>query len=261
MTPPRYNGELAERYAVWSAHKGMCCYCGKFRSFNNSVIDHIIPQKFNQYKYRNRLNEIIDEISVIFQLQDEFAIDTFYNVVSSCYPCNLKKGGKELPLNEIVYFLRQARDKYHKVQYEYQYIIRDRSKNEIIHIIINNIKKNNINIQDVNDINLIVADKYTHYVLLEMDVWQETSVLTFGLSGNVENIDEFEMMFNWDKERKQSLSPKKDQKTTLYLMSLMNNKMYNKQYLYTGFIEKNNGNLLLLPGKPPEIQLLLPPAI
>jgi hypothetical protein len=44
-------------------------------------------------------------------------------------------------------------------------------------------------------------------------------------------------------------------------MSTMKQQMYNQQYLYTGIIDRSNGNLLMLPGKPPEIQLLLPPAI
>lgn len=264
MTPPKYTGENPERYAVWDAHNGICSYCGKFHEFDKSEIDHIIPQRLNQlnqYEHGNELFNILKEISKIITLPNEFAIDTFYNVTLSCSCCNKKKGGKVRDIKEIVYFLREARDIYPQVINKYKKQVRHRSKHQISNILYSALKNGTITGDDIDDIKLIACDKFNYHVLVEMDAWKETSLITLGISGDVDDIYGFEIAFDLYKENNKIKAPNKDRNATLYLMSTMNQQMYKKQYLYTRIIDRSNGNLLLLPGKPPEIQLLLPPVI
>jgi 5-methylcytosine-specific restriction endonuclease McrA len=261
MTPPKYTGELIERYAIWDAHNGLCSYCGRWIEFNYCQIDHIIPRRLSQYKYRTELSDIFNQISTMFQLPKDFDIDTFHNVILSCCKCNNEKGSKLLDKISLVYRLNQAGYKYEKVVNKYNEINCGRSKLQAATSLYSSLKEGKITIDDIDDIKLIALDNFKHHVLVEMDVWKETSSTTLGISGDVDDIYGFEIAFDWYKENKKIKAPNKDRNATLYLMSTMNQKMYNKQYLYTGIIDRSNGNLLLLPGKPPEIQLLLPPGI
>ena len=260
MTPPKYIGQKNERYAIWFAHNGFCCYCAKHYEFRDCEIDHIIPQGLSRYECRAELLDILNRISTKFQLPKDFAIDTFYNVLLSCRSCNNQKGSKVLDDTESICHFKQARDVYDKVVKKYDYINRERTKNEIAAIVSSSLKRGTITGDDIDDIKLIACDKFNHHVLVEMDAWEETSLITLGISGDVDDIDGFEKTFDWYKDNKIK-APNKDKNATLYLMSTMKQQMYNQQYLYTGIIDRSNGNLLMLPGKPPEIQLLLPPAI
>jgi hypothetical protein len=197
----------------------------------------------------------------MFQLPKDFAIDTFYNVLLSCRNCNNQKGSILLDKAELIYRIKQAIYVYNEVIKKYNSINRNRSKNEIAVILSSLLKRGTITGDDIDDIKLIACDKFNHHVLVEMDAWKETSLITLGISGDVDNIYGFEKTFDWYKENNKIKAPNKDRNATLYLMSTMKQQMYNQQYLYTGIIDRSNGNLLLLPGKPPEIQLLLPPAI
>jgi hypothetical protein len=66
MTPVKYTGEFIERYAIWFAHNGLCCYCGRHCEFRDCQIDHIIPQLLSRYEYRTELLDILNQMNMKF---------------------------------------------------------------------------------------------------------------------------------------------------------------------------------------------------
>ena len=58
---------------IWARDLGICQYCGVETNHDNRSVDHIIPRShYDPQRY-------------------SFALSSYYNVVTCCRPCNLKK--------------------------------------------------------------------------------------------------------------------------------------------------------------------------
>jgi 5-methylcytosine-specific restriction endonuclease McrA len=83
------------RVAIWECHNRQCYYCSQQIELKNMQVDHILYEKLEQYPLKR--NKVFEQ----YELDEDFAIDSLENYVSSCVKCNREKGAAVLPLNVL----------------------------------------------------------------------------------------------------------------------------------------------------------------
>lgn len=81
----KYKFKTSERFAVYVTHLEKCYLCTKPVDFQSMQVDHVIPESL--LDDQNFLNTIKDS----FGLPSSFNINSYYNWMPSCAPCNRKK--------------------------------------------------------------------------------------------------------------------------------------------------------------------------
>ncbi len=92
----KHKFSFAERYAVWSRHRRLCCLCGEPLRLAETTIDHFIPESLLE-KHEER-----EKVFREYGLPPDFNINGFENWQPCHNGCNQKKGSKPLkivPLN------------------------------------------------------------------------------------------------------------------------------------------------------------------
>lgn len=87
------NDSLVRR-VLWNAFNKKCFYCNEVLLYNNFQVDHVIPESFG------RENAI-----KFYELAENFEIDSYYNLVPTCFPCNNKKRDKRFDKKHILYYM------------------------------------------------------------------------------------------------------------------------------------------------------------
>ena len=93
------NLSAIERLAFWEVYNKKCLYCDRpLERTSDMQIDHLFPQELE--KDETRFNEIKKE----FGLPNDFDLESYENLVSSCGPCNRKKSNDLLSRNVMLTF-------------------------------------------------------------------------------------------------------------------------------------------------------------
>jgi hypothetical protein len=93
-----------ERFALWSVYEHKCFYCGKPIPFDETSIDHVVPEV-----YLERAKEW-KETQTEYALDDSFKIDSVFNWVPAHQSrCNRRKGETLLARNQLLLLLEQVR--------------------------------------------------------------------------------------------------------------------------------------------------------
>lgn len=96
------------RYAIWKAHDKRCAYTGQLiENFDSLQIDHIIP--------KNSKREVINQKIIEYELDKNFQIDSFENLLPTIKRPNQQKGSRPLSSNAEIFFIEFARKKKYKV--------------------------------------------------------------------------------------------------------------------------------------------------
>lgn len=90
------NLSAIERLAFWEVYNKKCIYCDRpLERTSEMHIDHLFPQDLEQNEIR------FNEIKKQYGLPDDFDLDSYENLVSSCGPCNRKKSNNLLSNNAM----------------------------------------------------------------------------------------------------------------------------------------------------------------
>lgn len=84
------NNSLVRR-TLWEAYNKKCFYCKEPISFNNFQIDHLIPKSLGN-----------EQAIETYELSENFELDSYYNLVPTCFPFNNRKRDNPYPKNQIL---------------------------------------------------------------------------------------------------------------------------------------------------------------
>mgnify|MGYP006277395959 CR=1 FL=1 len=93
------------RTVLWKGYDKKCFYGKELIRFNNFELDHVIPQSM----------DVKDAIET-YDLLEDFELDSYYNLVPTCHPCNNRKRAKEFSEETIRYYMELIRDKVEKIE-------------------------------------------------------------------------------------------------------------------------------------------------
>jgi hypothetical protein len=114
------------RVALWRAHDRRCIYCTEPFSFNELWVEHIIPKKLAANK--KELSLVLRE----FDLDADFDLDGYGNLLPCCAPCNRKKSGLIFEKKAAHFYLQIAKRKLEKVKQEEQRIDRNQEADNVL---------------------------------------------------------------------------------------------------------------------------------
>jgi len=115
------------RYAIWQAYKQRCVYTGKLiENFDDVEIDHIIPQDSN--------NEVIARKINLYELDSDFSINSFENLVLTFKLPNRLKSNKHFDESSERYFLSIAKSKKITIEHERLKLIKKLRREELLTI-------------------------------------------------------------------------------------------------------------------------------
>ncbi|ACC84730.1 tetratricopeptide repeat protein [Nostoc punctiforme] len=119
----KYKLTSIQTIAIWKAHSERCFYCEKPVDFRCLEIDHIIPESLNPDDFERIKNN--------YGLQDEFHINSYYNLVPTHNRCNLRKRDKLFGESAMRWYLALANDKYTKIKKIEQQLSHSKRKYQI----------------------------------------------------------------------------------------------------------------------------------
>lgn len=97
--PPR------KKYALWSAHEGICHYCKEPLKYQDVWIDHILPEHL--LNTPDKFTQIIQD----YELGADFDVRDYCNWLPSHWRCNLNKGGSIYDRGAARFYIRIAQSK------------------------------------------------------------------------------------------------------------------------------------------------------
>lgn len=103
---------LIMKVALWHAHKKRCIYCHEYFRFNELWVEHILPQKL-----KGNANELARVLKA-YDLDDDFDLDGYGNLLPCCASCNRKKGGLIFEKKAAHFYLAIAKRECEKVKKE-----------------------------------------------------------------------------------------------------------------------------------------------
>ncbi|MFW9881345.1 MAG: HNH endonuclease [Candidatus Thorarchaeota archaeon] len=94
MVEIKKRNNLIVRRSLWEAYKKKCFYCSRYISFNNFEVDHPIPKSLGK-----------EEAIKLYELQNDFELNSYYNLVPTCPPCNKRKKDHPFEKQHVLYYL------------------------------------------------------------------------------------------------------------------------------------------------------------
>lgn len=133
---------VALRYAILFEHKFMCVYCRDRLSLKTLELDHIISKDIHN---KHKLSEYI----ALFDLPNNFNIDSVYNLAPSCAPCNNNKKEEPFEFGITSIVLRKISDKIDKVEKTYYKINESQQLDKAIALLSKSITDSEISIEEI----------------------------------------------------------------------------------------------------------------
>lgn len=118
--PPR------KKYALWSAHEGICHYCKEPLRYQDVWIDHILPEHLS--KTPDKLAKIIED----YELGADFDIRDYRNWLPSHWRCNLGKSGSIYDRGSARFYINIARSKVSAAHREEKRIIHSLKQDKLL---------------------------------------------------------------------------------------------------------------------------------
>ena len=112
------------RRTLWQAYNNKCFYCANPIPFNNFHIDHVIPESLGN-----------QEAIKLYNLDDNFELNSYSNLVPSCPNCNLRKQASTYQKKTVLFYLEEIKKKLPNIGKLEQKIFKSDKKNEISSII------------------------------------------------------------------------------------------------------------------------------
>jgi len=93
MEKKNKNDQIVRR-TLWNAYNRKCSYCNNPIQYNNFNIDHIIPESMGN-----------EEAIKLYDLEKGFELNSYLNLVPTCFVCNSKKSNKKFEKQHILFYL------------------------------------------------------------------------------------------------------------------------------------------------------------
>lgn len=136
------NNSLVRRI-LWEAYNKKCFYCKEPISFNNFQIDHLIPKSLGN-----------EQAIETYELSENFELDSYYNLVPTCFPCNNRKRDNPYPKNQILLLSNDIKKKIPKILDLENKFTREDKRSKISAVISTSLGE-----LDINDILMIIKDQ------------------------------------------------------------------------------------------------------
>lgn len=94
MVDIKNKADSIVRRALWNTYNKKCFYCNNPIQFNNFNVDHIIPESMGN-----------EEAIKLYDLQEDFELNCYLNLVPTCFVCNSKKSNKKFEKQHILFYL------------------------------------------------------------------------------------------------------------------------------------------------------------
>jgi tetratricopeptide (TPR) repeat protein len=141
----KYKVPQIKKTALWRAYNQRCFYCKKLIPFKFLEIDHILPE----YLLSNY--EKVQAIKDEYGLDKNFEINSYYNWLPACYPCNRDKGGTIPKKETALFWLQIAAQHYRKIEKIEQCLEKNVKRSKINSLLNVNIERRLISFREVED--------------------------------------------------------------------------------------------------------------
>lgn len=91
--------------ALYEAYNGRCLYCNDLIKYDNYHIDHIIPE------YLDDKPEEFKRIKREYELDDDYDLNAYYNLVPTTAGCNIKKRKQIFEKKTALFYISIAKNK------------------------------------------------------------------------------------------------------------------------------------------------------
>ena len=81
----KYNFSAEERFGVWHAFDGLCFWCGEPMPFQDTTVDHVLPESLHDDDAK------LNSVKAMYGLSDDFQINSYVNWVPAHAKCNQRK--------------------------------------------------------------------------------------------------------------------------------------------------------------------------
>ncbi len=102
------KNDIIVRTVLWNSNKKRCFYCTELILFHDLEIDHIVPQNTSEQEL-NRIKETLN-------LNTNFNLNSFYNLVPTHHNCNNRKSSKFFSESSLRYYLELWKDKVQNIE-------------------------------------------------------------------------------------------------------------------------------------------------
>ena len=124
MDKKNKNDQIVRR-TLWNAYNRKCSYCNNPIQYNNFNIDHIIPESMGN-----------EEAIKLYDLEKDFELNSYLNLVPTCFVCNSKKSNKKFEKQHILFYLNITRNILPKIN-ELEKKFREKDKESEISAVFN----------------------------------------------------------------------------------------------------------------------------
>ena len=105
MTEIKNKNDSVVRRTLWMIYNRKCFYCSKPIPYNNFQVDHLIPESLSK-----------EEAIKLYDLEEYFELNSYYNLVPTCFPCNNRKRAATYDKNAILFYLEEIKKKIPKIK-------------------------------------------------------------------------------------------------------------------------------------------------
>lgn len=84
----KYRFSAEQRFGVWHAYDGLCFWCGEPLPFQDTTIDHVLPESLEDEEAK------LQSVKAMYGLDDKFNINCYSNWVPAHARCNQRKTDK-----------------------------------------------------------------------------------------------------------------------------------------------------------------------
>lgn len=129
------------RTVLWNNNKKRCYYCTELVNFNDLEIDHIIPQ--------NTSEQELNKIKLELNLELDFELNSFNNLVPTHHNCNSRKSSKQFSVSSLRYYLELWKDKIPSIITSYQKLVQHSQNEKLLLQIGIAINKGQLNLNEI----------------------------------------------------------------------------------------------------------------
>ena len=105
MVEIKNKNDPITRRTLWNAYNKKCFYCNNPIPYNNFQVDHLIPKSLEK-----------EEAIILYDLQEDFELNSYYNLASTCFTCNSRKRDAVYEKKTILFYLEEIKKKIPKIK-------------------------------------------------------------------------------------------------------------------------------------------------
>ena len=105
MVEIKNKNDPITRRTLWNAYNKKCFYCNNPIPYNNFQVDHLIPKSLEK-----------EEAIILYDLQEDFELNSYYNLVPTCFTCNSRKRDAAYEKKTILFYLEEIKKNIPKIK-------------------------------------------------------------------------------------------------------------------------------------------------